>query len=52
MKTLNIILDIIGITVSSLLIIGGNGDFGDYLYVFGVLVFCIADLLLKNYKDR
>jgi hypothetical protein len=52
MKTLNIILDIIGITASSLLIMRGDGDFGDYLWVFGALFFCVADLLLKYHKNK
>lgn len=52
MKTFNIILDIIGITVSTLLIMRGKGDLGDYLLVFGALFFCTADLLIRQRKKH
>ena len=46
MKTLNVVLDIIGIVVSALTIIGGGGNFGDYWEVYGLLFFCAIHLLM------
>ena len=52
MKNVNTILDIVGVSVSMLLIFFGEGDFSDYWMVYGWLFFSICDLIIRYNKSR
>jgi hypothetical protein len=52
MKKINIFLDTIGICISMLLIICGDGDFGDYWFVLGWLFFSVVDIVIRWTKMR
>jgi hypothetical protein len=52
MKEISLWLDILGISVSALMILRGKGNFGDYWFVLGWLFFCVADLVIRRIKKR
>lgn len=52
MKILGIILDIFCVTVSAILIIKGDGDFGDYLWVGGALFTWVFYRITTRHKSN
>lgn len=52
MKKINTILDVVGISISLILILFGKGDFSDYWMVYGWFFFSICDLIIRHYKSN
>ena len=52
MKILGIILDIFCVTVSAILILKGDGDFGDYLWVGGALLTWVFYRITRRRKSN